>query len=172
MRLDVVAFASLIQTVLRGGPFPDNTRALPLLLGTCAQESAFIYFTQLGGGPARGLFQCEPSTETDIWANFLAYQPALRDFFALRCGRDGPDVQALEHNMVYQIILARTQYYRRDPDRLPPPQDLEAQAHVWKRYYNTSLRGGTEAQYIKSFNTLVRPYIPLRPTKKGRVSHA
>ena len=158
--LDVPFYANLILRTLAGGPFPDNQRALPLLLGTAAQESAFTYTTQIGGGPAKGYMQCEPATETDIWTNYLAYQPALRSCFTLRCGREGPNVQALEHNMVYQILLARTHYYRCDPARLPMATDLEEQAARWKRYYNTVAGHGTEEQYIASFHTFVTPYMP------------
>jgi hypothetical protein len=139
-------------------------RAIPLLMGTCAQESAFTYFTQLGGGPAKGIFQCEPSTEADVWANFLAYQPELRACFLERCGRDGPDVAALEHNLVYQILMARTHYLRCDPNPLPAAKDLKGQSELWKRAYNTTMGKGEPEEYVKNYNALVKPYWPPSPT--------
>lgn len=155
--LSVPFYGALIQLALADGPFPDNDRARELLLGTCAQESAFEYTTQLGGGPAKGYMQCEPSTETDIWGNYLAYQAALVEFLAVRCGVMGANVQALEHNMVYQILLARIHYLRCDPDRLPACGDLSGQARTWKQYYNTPAGHGTEAQYIASYEQIVLP---------------
>jgi hypothetical protein len=157
--LHVPFYAALIQVALADGPFPDNDRALDLLLGTCAQESAFTYTTQLGGGPARGYMQCEPATEADIWAHYLAYeaQASLVSFLATRCGCTGPDVDALEHNMVYQILLARVHYLRCDPARLPAVGDLPGQARTWKTYYNTPAGHGTEAQYIASYEQMVAP---------------
>jgi hypothetical protein len=160
--LDVVWYGDLIRVTLRGGPFPDNYRALFQLLGTAAQESAFTYTHQLGNGVARGYFQCEPATEADIWTNYLAYQPVLREVFLRRCGMTGPNVEALEHNMVYGILLARTHYYRCDPEPLPPAHDVPEAARRWKQWYNTPLGAGTTDAYLASYATLVAPYYPPR----------
>ena len=55
-----------------------SPEAAELLLGTCAQESAYgKYRKQLGGGPALGIFQCEPATFNDIVDNFLNYKKEL-----------------------------------------------------------------------------------------------
>src|SRR5262245_16120598 len=158
--LDVVYFAQLIHVTLRQSPFPDLERAKALLLGTAAQESRFTYTTQLSGGPAKGYFQCEPATEQDIWSNFLAYQPALTDLLLVRSGRDGPNDTALEYNMVYQILLCRTHYYRCDAARLPAPDDLAGQAVLWKRVYNSPLGAGTEEEYMANYERLIAPYYP------------
>ena len=61
--ISVPFYADLIRCVLHEGPFPEVARAQSLLLGSVAQESAFTYTTQLGGGPALGLGQVEPATE-------------------------------------------------------------------------------------------------------------
>ena len=46
--------------------------AVNLLLGTAIQESGGLRWrVQVNGGPARGLFQMEEATYTDIWNNFL-----------------------------------------------------------------------------------------------------
>ena len=57
-----------------------NTPAfLNLLLGTMAQESAMgLYETQVGGGPAKGIFQMENATFQDLNTNFLSYHQALK----------------------------------------------------------------------------------------------
>lgn len=161
--LDVAFIARLIRVTLTGSPFPAIGRAIPLLLGTCAQESGFQYNSQLGGGPAKGFWQCEPATEADVWVNFLTYHPELTACFVARCGQNRPDVDALQHNLVYQILLARTHYFRCDPDPLPPAHEIDAQARIWKLYYNTPAGHGTEDQYLENYETLVRPYYPPRP---------
>lgn len=158
--LFVPFYGDLILLALKDGPFPHNDRALSLLLGTCAQESGFEYTTQLGGGPAKGYMQCEPATEADVWQHYLAPRPPLVSFFMQRCGVTGPNVEALEHNMVYQILLARTHYFRCDPEPLPLPGDVEAGAARWKAFYNTPAGHGTESQYIASYEQLVAPYYP------------
>jgi hypothetical protein len=166
--LDVAFYANLIRVTLTGAPFPHISRAIPLLLGTCAQESAFEYTRQFNNGPARGYMMCEPATESDVWSNFLAYQSELRECFLIRCGMTEPNVEALEHNMVYQVLMARTHYLRCDPDPLPAAKDLAAQARSWKAYYNTPLGHGTEEQYIESYNTLVKPVWPQRGGHRHR----
>lgn len=161
--LDVSFISRLIRVTLAGGPFPDIENAISLLLGTCAQESGFQYNRQLGGGPARGYWQCEPATEEDVWLNYLAYNPELADFFAVRCGMTGPNTSALEHNLVYQIILARTHYYRCDPDPLPAADDIEEGAVRWKQYYNTPAGAGTPEEYVENYHRLVAPSYPAPP---------
>lgn len=165
--LDVAFYARLIRVTLAGGPFPSLERAIPLLLGTVAQESQFTYTEQLGGGPALGFGQCEPATEADIWVNYLAYQPELATFIFARCGCTCPDTGALQHNMVYGILLMRTHYLRCDPEGMPAASDLAAQAQRWKQYYNTPLGHGTEAQYMERYQTLVAPYYPTRHARGG-----
>lgn len=164
--IDIMFVAHLIRVTLTGAPFPHLTRALPLLLGTGAQESGFRSVRQLGGGPARGYWQIEPATERSVWADYLAYQPELRAVVTKRCGRQGPNVFALEHDMVYGILLARLLYYWRDPAPLPPATDLQEQAVRYKRYYNTPAGAATEAEYVESYAVLVRPYWP--PLKGAR----
>src|SRR5262245_57500457 len=158
--IDVLFYANLIQVTLRAGPFPNVRRATSLLLGTVAQESHFTYTEQLGGGPALGLCQCEGATEASVWQDYLAYQPALADWFLTRCGRDGPNASALQYDMVYGILLMRTIYYWRDEALLPVADDIAAQAALWKRVYNTPAGAGTPEDYMESYARLVAPYYP------------
>jgi hypothetical protein len=49
-----------------------------LLMGTAAQESHLgTYLHQVGGGPAKGIFQMEPATERDLIKNYIRYRPEL-----------------------------------------------------------------------------------------------
>ena len=59
---------------------PYSMAAENLLMGTCAQESRMGQFlVQLEGGPARGIFQMEYSTEYDIIRNFTRFRPELHE---------------------------------------------------------------------------------------------
>ena len=46
-----------------------------LVLGTTIIESGLTYIRQWGGGPALGLWQVKPSTQNDLYTNFLNYRP-------------------------------------------------------------------------------------------------
>ena len=161
--LDVGFFSDLITLTLKDAPFPDPDKALPLLLGTAAQESRLTFLRQLSGGPARGLFQMEPATERDHWL-WLHTRPELRAILETRAMVGGPDPLHLECNFIYQILLARLHYFRRDPHPLPRADDLQGQAMLWKRCYNTSGGAGTIAEYVETYRRLVMPGLGGVPT--------
>ena len=48
-----------------------------LVLGTAIVESGLTYIRQWDDGPALGLWQVEPSTQNDLYTNFLNYRPEL-----------------------------------------------------------------------------------------------
>jgi hypothetical protein len=158
--MSVPFLADLIRLTLDVSPFPHPERALPLLLGTAAQESGLVSLRQLGGGPGRGMFSCEPATERDMWTYLRAHKPLLW-LFETRAGVHGPDPRHLECNVVYGILLARLHYVVRDRNALPEAQDLPAQAATWKRVYNTAQGKGTAAQYIATYTRLIAPHFPL-----------
>ena len=119
-----------------------------LMLGTALQESKLTYLRQLGGGPALGLFQMEPQTHDDIWANWLAYRARIRIKMQRAFGRCEADDMITD--MMYACCMARL-HYRRVPDPLPPAYDIGAQASYWKEFYNTPVGHGTPAAYTGSW---------------------
>ena len=121
------------MVVLGYTPFPAIARAVPLLLGTAAQESGLAHLRQVRYGPARGLFQMEPATEQDHWV-WLQAHPAITAVITERVGLTAPSLIDLERNIPYQILMARLHYYRRDPAPLVSAGDLAGQALLWKRY--------------------------------------
>ncbi len=48
-----------------------------LVLGTAIVESNLTYLKQHGEGPALGLWQVEPATHEDLYANYLNYRPEM-----------------------------------------------------------------------------------------------
>lgn len=166
--ISVPFYADLIRTTLRDGPFPDLERSVSLILGTAAQESGLIYTQQIGGGPAKGYLQIEGATEQSLWMDFLAFQPDLAAYITSRCGHGGPDEHALEYDMVYGILMARTLYFWRDPERLPAVDDVEEAAKRYKQFYNTIYGAATEQQYIENYHRLIAPHYPPTPGLRPR----
>lgn len=140
--------ADTLQSI---GLFSDN--AVNLLLGTCAQESAFgKYRRQLGGGPALGIFQMEPATFRDIIDNFLRYKPDLQNEIKQAAGVADFDVNDLVNNDRLAACFARVHYLR---VKESIPGDLQGWSRYWKKYYNTPLGKGTEAEFADNFKRFV-----------------
>jgi len=129
-------------------------RAIPLLLGTCAQESHLgRWRMQTGGGPAMGIWQIEPATEKDVWKNYLLFHPSLAELVnGLRS--NGGDSKEMMHNDFYSCAIARI-IYLRDMFSLPKADDLASQAIYYKRVYNTVLGAATPEQYVNNWFAMV-----------------
>jgi hypothetical protein len=132
-----------------------------LLLGTAVQESLNLqYRTQVGGGPAKGYFQMEPSTHDDIWANFLKYRQNLSsDVLSFLSSKNANKITELENNDKYAAAMARI-HYLRVPAPLPKAGDIIAQANYWKQYYNTPLGKGKPHEYVEKWNKYVLGITP------------
>jgi len=126
-----------------------------LLMGTAAQESHLgTYLVQMGNGPARGIFQMEPATLEDIYANYLAYRKDLQGkvdaFLSLAMTKS----ENLTCNLAYAAAMCRVHYLRK-PGALPPANDLAGMATYWKQHYNTVLGKGNETEFIENYNRYV-----------------
>lgn len=141
----------------------NGLAAEQLVLGTAIQESQLRWRRQLGGGPALGLWQCEPATHQDIWDNYLRYKRSL----ALRIWSLAPDPEPLRWDVppralrlvmddAYACALCRI-HYLRVPAPLPGADDLEAQAAYWKRWYNTPAGKGQPEEYREKWGRFVTP---------------
>lgn len=111
-----------------------------LLVGTALVESRARYLVQIQG-PARGLWQMEPTTHDDIWANFLAFQPDLARRVR-NCAVRYNEPDEMIWNLRYAAAMARV-HYRRVSEKLPQAHDAQGMAVYWKRYYNTLRGAGT-----------------------------
>ena len=133
----------------------NPTAASQLLLGTAIQESNLFYRRQLGNGPARGLFQMEPATHDDIWANYLKYNAPLAAQVRSFLNGGTESAGELENNDKYAAAMTRV-HYRRVPAALPAADNIEAMGAYWKAHYNTPLGAGTVAEYVANW----RKYFP------------
>ncbi len=125
-----------------------SEQATELLVGTATAESSLTYLKQLGGGPAVGIWQMEPMTHNDIWANYLAYREGLADRVRSFSFDEGeiPNANQMIGNLWYACAMARV-HYLRVPEPLPRAGDNLGQAQYWKAYYNTSAGAGTVEHY-------------------------
>jgi hypothetical protein len=142
----------IIRPVLEGLDLYTDA-ALELVFGTACQESHLKYVKQLGSGPAVGLFQMEPATHDDIWANYLAYKRPLADKvlrFELPDLYEDNNAQEMAGNLYYAAAMCRI-HYLRVPKALPAANDVVGLAEYWKQYYNTPLGAGTEQEFIENY---------------------
>jgi hypothetical protein len=128
----------------------DTPEAIELLLGTWACESnGGKYLKQLGGGPALSAWQIEKPTFCDtikrcrifhksILGQTANYSDAIYD----------SDFYRIELNHKLAIQVARLKYFL---SPLVIPKDLEGQAMIWKKVYNTYLGAGTVEKYLQKY---------------------
>ena len=147
-------FTHIIDSVLwyLDPEIPYSRRAVKLLLMTAAHESRFGTYLKQIGGPARGVFQMEPTTEQDIWSNFLRYKRPLYTKIT-RVVPETSDFDQMSTNLVYQIAMARVHYWR-VPE--PLPETTEGCAEYWKKYYNTHKGKGSADSAIMAYNFYVQ----------------
>jgi hypothetical protein len=132
-----------------------SASAEELLLGTALVESDLRHRRQLGGGPARGLFQMEPATHDDIWTNFLKYQPAYaKGVEQLLSSRKANRHVELETNDQYACAMARMLYQRKS-EPLPAAGDIKKMAAYWKKHYNTLKGAGDEDSYVERWASVM-----------------
>lgn len=151
--------ANVINPVLAAlGLDPDPVPAGELLLGTAFQETGLREANRVqgGGGPALGLFQMEPNTHNDIWANFLAYRKDLAaKVTAFLPAGMAPAAGLVRDNDRYAAAMTRVHYFRMGQTHakapLPAAGDIAAMGAYWKAYYNGPGKGTAE-QFVANWN--------------------
>jgi hypothetical protein len=152
--------AEVIKPVIQVLGLDDATSsgaAIELLLGTAIQESLLSARQQFGGGPALGLFQMEPNTHNDIWANFLKFRQPLADSVKQFLAGSQVASAMLRDNDQYAAAMARVHYHRMGrivaKQPLPAVGDIAGMAAYWKAFYNTPAGAGTPAQFIANWES-------------------
>lgn len=156
----------IIQPVLKAiGKYSHNAEELLLL--TVAQESGLgKYLHQLNGGPAKGIYQMEPTTHDDIWNNYLAYRKDLSDKvlgFGIEGGYSSlydfdkarAEADQMCGNLYYATAMARC-HYLRVSESLPEHADVEGMAMYYKKHYNTHKGKATVEEAISNYNKYVK----------------
>jgi hypothetical protein len=135
-----------------------SPQAEEILLMIAAHESGLgKHLVQLGGGPARGLFQVEMATMRDNYHAFINARPDLSQQIREVSGVDRPrefqGEEQLTYNPIFGAIMARLWLYRR-PGQLPPAHDIPALAAYCKDHYNVT-GAATPEKYITDYHRLV-----------------
>ena len=136
--------------------YTDNVADLLAMIA--AHESHLgKYRRQVGGGPARGIYQIELPTHYDLFDNYLAYRADALGVFRELFGRDYDPETLLEHNDEYATVVARFLLWRK-PEALPAAQwgdsrtrYLEALAQYAKTHWNTEGGAATPAKYLNDY---------------------
>ena len=126
-----------------------SPEAADLIYETGKAESGYFALEQMGDGPAKGFFQCEPTTMHDCVDNYIKFRPSLeKSMYELGYNDEDPEFSLLS-NLALQVFFCRIKY-RRDKD--PIPSVMGERADYWKRVYNTKLGKGTVTHYMKANN--------------------
>ena len=135
-----------------------SERAETLVLATALAESGGTETRQKGGGPARGLWQMEPTTHDDLYKTYLfptlfKRHPELprklrKASLYVYGGSFPPPSDLLFHNPRYACAMARIKYWR-VPTALP--DTLEGMAAYWKEHYNTRCGKGTVKHFLEAW---------------------
>lgn len=154
MSFNAKQFREKIKAVLTylDPAIPYSDEAVELLMLTAAQESQLGTYLKQVKGPARGVFQIEPTTEIDMWRTLATdhFKLLRKKISELRSPMELKDATNMELNLGYQIAMARF-YYFRIPASLPSPEPEEL-AKYWKRFYNTYLGKGTVEEAVKNYD--------------------
>ncbi len=143
----------ITDTLKEIGLYSENAREL--IMGTFAQESNFKYTRQIGGGPALGYCQIEPSTFKDIINNYLKYKPELMGKVMKSCGIVSFNPDDLVENKKLMICMTRV-HYLRVSDPLPSHKDVWAMGEYWKQFFNTPKGKGTVSEFVKNYTKYCR----------------
>lgn len=143
---------TLIITVLTTLGY-NQPNFVNLLLGTMAQESAMgKYETQSGGGPARGIYECENATFQDIFKNFLSYHTALKALVQSYAPANALETaDDLVNNHEYATAIAACSYIRHSvPHVNDDPTDVPTMYGYYKKFFNGP-GSATQAEFTKNW---------------------
>jgi hypothetical protein len=128
--------------------------AINQVTGTAVVESDCTYLQQLGGGPALGLFQMEPATHDDCWANYLTYNTALKARMQNIAGQASPSAALMVTNLAYAAAMCRIKYWR-SPLKSPAATDAAGCANYHKTVFNSALGAADPIANIPLFQKAI-----------------
>ncbi|MDN7495092.1 hypothetical protein QZM89_07845 [Burkholderia gladioli] len=154
-----------ISSALAILPGAMNTPAARvMLLSIGQQESGFSARVQMGGGPARGFWQCEPGTQASrggVWGAYL--HPASRYWLSVLCGVRGIPFTAaaiygsLSTDDVLAAGVARLLLFT-DPKVLPAVTDTAGAWALYQRVWRPGKpRPETWPRYHQNAQEAIQP---------------
>lgn len=144
---------------------PYTQTAENQVLNTGAHESGgFVHRVQVGGGPARGLWQMEQATFRDLYDRYLGAHPVLKgkvDSLLWAVGSSpgagsgsDPWLQ-IETNDVFAAAMCRIRYWDSAAKLSFDPRDVFESSRCWSQFYNTRRDPRLEAEFVAN----VRRYV-------------
>ncbi len=136
---------------------PHTLAAENLMLGIAAHESGgFVHRVQIGGGPARGLWQMELVTFRDVYDRYLGARPVLRGKVDALWPNDGTDPwPQVETNDIFACACARIRCFMSPAKINFDPRDVFEMSRWWSANYNTHRDPVMEAQFVANYRRYV-----------------
>ena len=136
---------------------PWTQTAENLILGIAAHESGgFVHRVQIGGGPARGLWQMELVTFRDLNDRYLAVRPVLRGKADGLWPNDGTDPWLqIETNDKFACACARIRCFMSPAKISFDPRDVFEMSRWWSANYNTRRDPVMESQFVANYRRYV-----------------
>lgn len=138
-------------TLIEMGKYSES--AENLLIGTAVQESKLEYLHQING-PAISIYQIEPNTYNDMWANYINHRSELstllRQIAGYKYRTTNIPAREMYGNLFYATAMCRV-HYLRVKQSLPQHDDLEKIGVYYKKYYNTKSGKATVAQFLENY---------------------
>jgi hypothetical protein len=154
--LNCLQFRSLIVEPVLSKLQVYSKNAEELLVFTCAAESLGGHYLKQVKGPALGIFQMEPGTYTDIWANFIRARNRIATLMALHFGCNKvPDIDRLIYDLHFATAMARL-HYLRTPENIPDPEDIDGLWNYYKKHYNTEKGKAKKEESIKKYQDFLK----------------
>lgn len=135
-----------------------NPNMPELLVFTCAVESAGGTYVRQIKGPALGIYQIEPTTFSDLFANYILRKPDVLNLFTLNLGLHRmPSPEQVITDLRLATALAACLYMYRKA-RLPEKSILDADGlwDIYKPLYNTVKGKSEKESSIKAYQRFIK----------------
>jgi len=127
-----------------------------LMVFTCASESLGGTFLMEVKGPGLGIYQMEPVTYSDLWANFIRNRNQLATLMSMHfnCNRV-PELERMIYDLNFATAMTRIFYYSK-PGNIPDASDIDGLWDYYKKYYNTDKGKAKKEDSIKKYQDFVK----------------
>lgn len=158
--VDILKLHSTICAVMARVDFvPNDYNIAQLVLETIQVESYRTHVKQLGGGPALGLIQMEPSTYEDLMSFVRRYKSVNSQVMSFYDKKSSLE-DNLKHNVPFQIALVLSNYWRKCGNLLSSfVGSTESRWTLYKLQYNSTLGATDRERYM----TAARHVAPAQP---------
>lgn len=149
--VDILKLHGTICAVMARVTFvPNDYNIAQLVLETIQVESYRTHVKQLGGGPALGLIQMEPSTYEDLMSFVRRYKSVNSQVMSFYDKKSSLE-DNLKHNVPFQIALVLANYWRKCGNLLSSfTQSEESRWTLYKIQYNSTLGATDRDRYMEA----------------------